>query len=189
MFKRKESSSVEERNVRLTHYLKFTQDDLVMNRQGKLSQSQYHEFEGLIKHTSPFILLMAPLILVVAGGFILFQMNQSGFFETADSETVLIVGLGLGGSLGLYAIFMLYAMYRAWKMRDMTPDQYEIMTLSGKVRNIDMQSNIPILKIGKHRVFSYDGGAENAFIKGETYTAYCIKAGGNMKYLLTAEAE
>jgi len=188
MFRRKEPP-IEERNVRLMHHLEFSESDLVTNRHGKLSEGQYRYFERVAKNMSPLWMLLAPIILVATGVLIAFQLNNRGFFETVGRDEMLIIAVGLGGGFLLYTMFLTYAMYRAWKMRDLSPDQYEVRSISGKVRHINTDSTFPIIRVGRHRVYSYSKGADEAFVKGQHYTVYCIKAHVNMNYLLTAEAE
>jgi|GEM_PF-6553301 len=188
MFKKKDSSA-EERNVRLMHHLDFTADDLAINRQGKLSERQYQYFDRVMKSASPLWMFLPLIIMVFGGGLILIQLNNEGFLERVGSPEFNILVVGLGGSFGLYAVFMFYAIYSGRKRSKMTPDQYEVRIMSGKVRGINTDMSTPIVKLGRYRLFSYQGGIGDAFVKGQHYTVYGIKSAGNMHYLLSAEAD
>lgn len=188
MFKSQPNSSAEERNVRLMHHLNITATDIATNRQGKLTDQQRTELTQMAQQSSPAILMMGFITLIVTIVIIVVQLNTEGILDNFDEQTIFIPIIGLGGSFLLYTILLIYATWRGWKNRDRPIDDMEIKSIEGKVKLIDTSTHWIILKIRRKRIYILNPNADKAIVSGTPYNVFYLTNSYNMGYFLSAVA-
>lgn len=188
MFKRsKPDSPVEERNVRLMHHLHITEDIVNTNRTGNFTDGQRRKLESYAKQNHS-VYMIIPLIFLAIGIIgIGYQLYNDGTLTNLSEDQLPILVIGLGGSLLLYIVLLIYAFWRAKRQSNIPIDDMEIQHFTGNVKVTNTDSYPLILKIKRKRIVIMNKNAENAFVNGTPYTIYYINQTG-MGYFLSAEA-
>lgn len=197
--KPKDLPSTQELNQRLVQSLKISPDDLAINRQGKLSPSQQAAYAAMAQGGQRAALIIVPLVLVVCFVVLGVQLGSDPEMRKTFTDNPIIPIAGLGGSLLLYLIMVVYSMIKA---RGMKPENLKVHNVTGKVKLTSTQlrgmeraivsasgvaTRSIIIKVGRKQIYSTDPMVEQAFVEGGHYCVYFIKMSG-IGYFVAAEA-
>lgn len=178
--------SVEERNVRLLNYLGISAHDVSMNQQGRLSDTQHHQFQSMVKEGRHTTLIIAPLILIISIVIAGIQIHNEGILDNFEGNILWIV-FGLGGSFLLYIIGVGYALWRSRRDSQRDLDDLTIHSLEGKLKVGSTDMGTTILKFGRKKIYIRHPQADKAFVSNTPYRVYFYKA-YRIRYFVSAEA-
>src|SRR5690349_8037330 len=116
--KKEEVPSPAELQERLQRWLPITAEDIAINRQGRLSAPQQAEYAGLMKQGQKTMLIVVPLVLLItfgALGWMIFGSKEMGGGELREvfQTNPMIPIAGIGGTLLLYVVVVIYAYFRS----------------------------------------------------------------------------
>jgi hypothetical protein len=188
-------------NEYLMQALNFTAEDLAANKQGVMTEAQKVRFRERIGKGQTQAMVIVLIVLLISGGVIAFMLsgNEESGLRQAVEQNPTIVAIGLGGSLLLYILMMVFALLRGQRMKS---GNLRVSSISGKVKlssselpyysaagaiagAAGAQTRICEVKIGRTKIYT-DETTFDALEDGGTYRLYYV---GNKRAPVVVSAE
>ncbi len=196
---------LQQANQYLAYTLDFTPDELALNRAGIMSQRQQQKFATYSAAQSRVAGKIIMIVLAIAiPGFIIvfaasFMKKDGSGFEAGADQAFLFAVVGVGLSLGLWALMMLFG-FRRMKRFQTANHQLKQVTGQADSRQVNAHyesaavlslagqpTSYQYITIGKINFYVSDLAA-GAFVSGPTYRIYYVPLSGRVGMPVSAEA-
>lgn len=191
-------------NQHLARFMDFTPQELALNRAGMMSQRQQEKFASYSAAQSKVAgkIILIVLAIAIPGFFLVFFTsfrNAEGGFDPEAMQILPVAVIGVGLSLGLWALMMLRGLRR---MKNFQTAHHQLKQVTGQARsqhkNAPYQSAAVLSVAGQPTSYQYvtvgkinfyvTVDAAGAFINGPTYHVYYVPLGGRVGMPVSAEA-
>lgn len=172
----------------LMQALNFTTADLAANRGGTLTDAQKERLrERIGKGQTQIIVIVMLVLLIFFGvmGFMFFNDESSGLRKTFEENPTIVIA-GLGGSILLYLVMVVFALLRGQRAKS---GNFKVDSIEGqlKLSSSEMdygtaravssvagaQTRICIIQIGRQKIY-VDESTFDAFVNGQRYRLYYV---------------
>lgn len=191
-------------NQHLSRTLDFAPEELALNRAGMMSQRQQEKFAsyGAAQSKVARKIMLIVLAIAIPGFFLVFFTSfrdAEGGLDHEAAQIFPLVVIGVGLSLGLWVLMMLFG-FRRMKRFQTANHQLKQVTGQAKTQHKDThyQSAAVLSLAGQPTSYQYvtinrvnfyvTDEAAQAFIKDLNYRVYYVPLGGRVGMPVSAEA-